>query len=85
MLPQLGANGALTPEWAAWLSSMDEALERAEVAARKDSLSLSLALHHLREDLDHAVVGAAAELSVDAEATEVVTIRAIRLATRVEG
>ena len=84
MLPGLAEDGRLTPEWTAWLLSMDEALERAEIAARHDSVDLSLAFRSLREDLNSAVVGSGAQLHLDIETAEVVTIRAAQLATRVD-
>ncbi|GAA2113644.1 hypothetical protein [Nocardioides bigeumensis] len=82
MLPGLAEDGALTPEWTAWLISMDEVLERAEIAARDDSVDLSLAFRSLREDLNSAVAGSGAQLHIDVETAEVVTIRAAQLATR---
>ena len=84
MLPGLGEDGALTPEWTAWLMSMDATLERAEIAARHDSVDLSLAFRSLREDLNSAVVGNGARLHLEIETAEVLTIRAAQLATRVD-
>jgi hypothetical protein len=81
-LPGLGADGALTPDWTAWLMSMDEVLHRAEIAARDVSVDLSLAFRGVREDLNGAVTGGPASFHLDIETTEVVTIRAAQLAKR---
>ena len=83
LLPGLDDDGALTSEWTSWLMSMDETLERAEAAARKQSISLSLAFRGLREELNQAVTGDGPHLRVDVETVEALTIRAARLATTV--
>jgi hypothetical protein len=80
MLPALDSEGELTPEWQAWLASMDLALERAEIAARDESIALSLDLRAIREDLNAAVLGEGSRLRVDTEKVEALAIRAARFA-----